>query len=165
MIPETEFRVLPVSSPEPTDRTTAGTAAGESQSLDLGAVDTTDEAQDTPVRVFWWRVKDMKGATEISNIRIWISDTTGFEGADTWYMDITDTWTQGKTPVQVKTGSPGAAPTSEPPANLTKHSGGTITGITHDQASQYIYITGKIGVDETTGEKTGLKISVKFDYH
>lgn len=165
MIPETEFRTLPVSSTEPTDRAAAGTVVGESQSLDLGMVDTTDEAQDIPVKVLWWRVKDMKGATEISNIRIWISDTTGFEGADTWYMDITDTWTQGKTPVQVKTGSPGTAPTSEPPANLTKQGGGNITGITHDQTSQYIYITGNIGVDETTGEKTGLKISVKFDYH
>ncbi len=165
VIPETEFRVLPVSSPEPTDRTVAGTAAGESQSLDLGTVDTTDEAQDTPVRVFWWRVKDMKDAVEINNIRVWVSSTTGYEGADTWYIDITDIWTQGKTPVQVKTGSPGTAPTSEPSANLTKHGGGAITSITHDQTSGYIYITGNIGVDETTGEKTGLKLTVKFDYH
>ncbi len=65
MIPETEFRILPVSSQEPTDRTAEGTAAGDGQSLDLGTVDTTDEAQDTPVRVFWWRVKDMKDAVEI----------------------------------------------------------------------------------------------------
>ncbi len=165
MIPETEFRTLPVSSTEPTDRTTEGTVVGESQSLDLGMVDTTDEAQDTPVRVVWWRVKDMKDAMEISNIRVWISDTSGFVGTNIWYMDITDTWSQGKTAVQVKTGTPGTAPISEPSANLTKNGGGTITGTTHAQTSQYIYISGNIGVNETIGEKTGLKLTVKFDYH
>jgi hypothetical protein len=66
--------------------------------------------------------------------------------------------------VQVKTGNPGPAPLSEPQANLNKKGGGNITGITHDQTSKYIYITGNIGVDETTGNKTGLKIKVKFDY-
>ena len=165
MIPETEFRTLGVTNTEPTDRTSDGTVVGDGQSLDLGSIDTTDEAQDTPVRVLWWRVKDMKDATEISNIRVWISDTTGFVGTDTWYLDITDTWTQGKTPIQVKTGSPGTAPTSEPTANLTKNGGGTITGTTHAQTSQYIYFTSTIGVNETTGEKTGLKLTVKFDYH
>ena len=165
MIPETEFRTLSVSATEPVDRTSGGTVVGDGQSLDLGAVDTTDEAQDTPVSVLWWRVKDMKGATEICNIRVWISDTGGYVGTDAWYMDITDTWTTGKTAVQIKTGSPGTAPTSEPAPNLVKNGGGVITGTTHDQTSQYIYITGNIGVNETTGEKTGLKLTIKFDYH
>ena len=164
MIPETEFRTLSVSSAEPADRTTEGTITGTGQSLDLGKIDTTDEAQDIPVKVIWWRVKDMKGNTEIKNIRMWISDTSGYVGTNTWHMDITDTWTQGKTPVQVKTGSPGTAPTSEPSANLTKNGGGNITGITHSQTSQYIYITGNIGVNETTGQKTGLKLTLKYDY-
>ena len=165
MIPETEFRTLAISNTEPADRTSDGTAVGDGLNLDLGSVDTTDEAQNTAVKVIWWRVTDMKDAAGISNIRVWISDTTGFVGTDTWYFDITDTWTQNKTPVQVKTGSPGTSPTSEPSANLEKTGGGTITGTTHDETSRYIYITGSIGVNETTGEKTGLKLTVKFDYH
>lgn len=165
MNPETEFRTLPVSSPEPDNRATGGTVIGEGESFDLGTVDTTDEAQDIPVRVFWWRVKDMDGAAEITNIRVWISDTSGYVGTDDWYMDICNTWTQGKTPVQVKTGKPGAAPFDEPEANLMKHGGGTITGTTHAQTSQYIYLTGTIGVNESMGEKTGLKLTLKFDYH
>ncbi len=165
MVPITEFRTLSVSSLEPLDRTSEGTVISTGDSLDLGVVDTTDEAQDSPVRVIWWRVTDMQGNTEISDLRVWISDTTGFVGNDTWYIDTTDTWVQGKTPVQVKTGSPGTASLSEPSANLTKHGGGTITGTGHDQTSQYIYITGNIGVNETTGKKTDLKITIKFDYH
>ena len=165
MVPIIEIRTLSVSSPEPTDRTTGGTVIGVGDTLDLGAVDTSDEAQDSPVRVFWWRVADMQGNSEISNIRVWISDTEGFAGTDTWHLDITDTWTHNKTAVQVKTGSPGTAALSEPSANLTKYGGGTITGTTHDQTSQYIYISGNIGVNETTGEKSGLKLTVKFDYH
>lgn len=164
MIPSTEYRTLSISSSEPADRTAEGTVIGVGESLDLGEVDTTDEAQDSPVKVIWWRVTDMKGNTEVYNIRIWISDTTGLVGDDTWYMDITDTWTQGKTPVQVQTGTPGTAPTSEPSANLTKLGGGSITGITHDQTSQYINITGNIGVNETTGQKSGLKLTIKFEY-
>jgi hypothetical protein len=164
LAPSTEFRTLPVSSAEPSDRTAQGTIIGEGGSLDLGVVDTTDEAQDTPVRVIWWRVTDMKGNASVSNIRVWISDTTELAGNDTLYMDITDTWTRSKTPVQVKTGTPGTAPLSEPAANLTRRGGGTITGITHDQTSQYIYITGNIGVNETTGAKTGLRLTIKFDY-
>ncbi len=164
VIPTTEFRTFSISSSEPSDRISDGTVIGTGGSLDLGEVDTTDEAQDSPVKVIWWRVADMKSNTEIFNIRIWISDTTGLVGLDTWYMDITDSWVQGKTPVQVQTGSPGNAPTSEPSANLTKIGGGTITGTTHDQTSQYIYITGNIGVNETTGDKSGLKITVKFEY-
>ena len=165
MVPTTEYRTCSVLLPEPVDRTTAGIVAGEGSSLDLDAVDTTDEAQDTPVRVIWWRVTDMKGNTEISNIRVWLSDTTGMVGSNTWHMDITDTWTAGKSAVQVKTGTPGAAPTEEPPANITRIGGGAITGTSHDQTSQYIYITGNIGVNETTGNKSGLKLTVKFDYH
>jgi len=164
VVPETEFRTLPVSSGEPADRTTEGTVVGDGVSLDLGSVDTTDEAQDTPVRVFWWRVKDMKGATEIMNIRVWISDTDGYVGNDAWYMDITDTWTRGKTAVQVKTGTPGDAPLSEPAPNLAKSGGGNITGTTHADTSQYIYVTGNIGINESTGTKTGLRLTVKFEY-
>ena len=165
MVPSTEFRTCSVASSEPVDRTSEGTVIGTVEYLNLDEVDTTDEAQDTPVKVIWWRVTDMKGSTEISNIRVWISDTTGYVGNNTWHMDITDTWTQNKTAVQVKTGLPGTAPVSEPSANLTKNGGGSITGTTHSQTSQYIYITGNIGVNETTGTKTGLKLTVKFDYH
>jgi len=154
-----------VTAAEPADRTTAGTVVGSGESLDLGSVDTTDEAQDVPVRVVWWRVTDMMDASEISNIRVWVSGTDGYAGNDSWYMNIADAWTRGATPVQVKTGTPGEAPLSEPAANLAKTGGGVITGTTHDQTSQYIYLTGSIGVDETTGVKTGLKLTVRFDYH
>ena len=164
VIPTIEFRTLPITSSEPMDRISEGTVIGAGETLDLGEVDTTDEAQDSSVRVIWWRVTDMKGNSEVYNIRLWVSDTTGLVGNDTWYMDITDSWTVGKTAVQVKTGSPGIAPTSEPSANLTKTGGGSITGITHDQTAQYIYITGNIGVNETTGEKSGLKLTVKYEY-
>ncbi len=164
MVPITEYRTLSVSSQEPEDRTVEGTVIGIGDTLDLGEVDTTDEAQDSLVRVIWWGITDMNGNTEISNIRVWISDTTGLVGNDTWFMDITDTWIQGKTPVQVKTGSPGMVSLSEPSANLTKHGGGAITGTTHEQTSQYIYITGNIGVNETTGRKNNLKLTIKYDY-
>ncbi|MCE5248984.1 hypothetical protein LLG96_02060 [bacterium] len=165
MIPVTEIRTLPVSSSEPEDRTTGGTVLGPDEALELGIVDTTDEAQDLPVSVFWWRVSDIKGNSEIYNIRVWLEGTEELTGTDAWYMDITDTWTQGKTPVQVKTGTPGTAPLSEPDPNLTRRGGGNVTGITNDQTSGYIYITGTIGVNETTGEKTGLKLMIMFDYH
>jgi len=164
VIPVTEFRTLAISSPEPSDRTSEGTVVGAGQSLDLGNVDTTDEARDSTVCVVWWRVSDMKGNSEITNIKIWLEGTNAFTGTAGWYMDITDTWTQGKLPVQVQTGSPGTAPTSEPVANLTRHDGGSIAGITHDNTSQYIYISFNIGVNETTGVKSGLKLHVKFDY-
>jgi len=165
MIPETEFRMLDVGSSEPIDRTTAGMAAGTGISLDLGTVDTTDEAQDIPVKVVLWRVKDMKGNSELSNIRVWLEGADSFTGAVSWYMDITDIWTTDKTPVKVQTGSPGTAPTAEGTANITRIGGGTITGVTHDQTTQYIYLSGTIGVNETTGIKTGLTIRVAFDYH
>jgi len=156
---------MPVTSPEPTDRTIAGTAVGTGESINLGTVDTTDEAQDIPVQVFWWRVKDMKGNSEISNIRIWLEGSDTFTGTVAWYIDITDTWKAGKTSVEVQTGSPGTAPTSGGTANLTRNGGGTITGVTHDQTTQYIYITGTIGVNETPGIKTGLTLKVAYDYH
>lgn len=164
MTPETEFRILPVTSAEPVDRTTAGTAIGAGQSLDLGHVDTTDEQQNIPVRVIWWRVTDMRGNSAITNIRVWLTDISYYVGADAWYMDITDIWTPGKTTVQVATGSPGTAPLAEPSPNLTKTGGGNITGITHDQTSQYIYLTGTIGVNETTGVKNGPVLTVTYDY-
>ena len=165
MIPATEYRTLSISSSEPTDRTDQGTVIGAGESLDLGEVDTTDEAQDLPVRVIWWRVSDMKGNIGISNIRVWLEGTDEFNGTVSCYMDITDTWTQEKAAVEVQTGTPGTAPTSEGSANLTKIGGGTITGITHSQTSQYIYISGNIGVNEATGEKSNLKLNVKFDYY
>ena len=165
MAPDTEFRTLSILSTEPEDRTSEGTVIGTGNVLNLGEINTTDEAQDTPVQVIWCRVTNMNGSTEISNIRIWISDITGFVGNNIWYMDITDTWIQGKTAVQVKTGSPGTAPIVEPSANLTKIGGGVISDTTHDQTSPYMYITGNIGVNETTGTQNGLKLTVKFDYH
>ena len=125
----------------------------------------TDEAQDIPVRVVWWRVKDMKDNSEISNIRVWLEGTDSFTGTVAWYMDITDSWTAGKTPVEVQTGSPGTAPTAEGAANITRIGGGVITGVTHDQTTQYIYISGTIGVNEPTGVKTSLTLIVEYDYH
>jgi hypothetical protein len=163
--PITEFRTLQVEAEEPTDRTTAGTVLGGETTLDLGEVDTTDEPQDIPVRVIWWRVADMSGASEITNIRVWLAGIGALSGTNLWYMDITDTWTKGKIPIQVATGSPGDAPLAEPTSNLTRIGGGTITGITHDQTSQYIYLTGRIGLDEPTGGKTGLTLTVTYDYH
>jgi hypothetical protein len=165
VIPITEFRILPVSSPEPFDRTVRGTIIENGSSLNLGTVDTTDEAQDTPVKVVWWRVSDMRGNTEISNIRVWLEGTDEITGATSWYMDITDTWTIGKTAVQVKTGTPGIAPLSEPLPNLTRNGGGAIEGTGDAEVSQYIYITGNIGINVPTGEETNIKLRVKFDYH
>ena len=165
MIPITEFRTLPVSSAEPSDRTVQGTVLGTGDSLNLGTVDTTDEAQDTPVKVVWWRVSDMRGNAEVSNIRIWVEGAGDIAGTATWYMDITDTWTAGKTAVQVKTGTPGNAPLSEPLPNLTRSGGGVIEGTGDADVSQYIYITGNIGVNVPTGESADMKLRVKFDYH
>ena len=164
MGPVTEFRTLPVSAEEPADRTMEGTAAGDGGSIDLGTVDTTDEAQDIPVLVLWWRVTDMQGFSEISNIRVWISGMDGYEGNDAWYMDITDAWTRNKTPVQVMTGSPGTAPLDEPDANIERMGGGPITGTLHGETTRYIYISGSIGINETTGIKDGLRLTVKYDY-
>ena len=165
MIPITEFRTLPISSVEPSDRTVKGAVLGTGDSLILGTVDTTDEAQDTPVKVVWWRVNDMRGNAEITNIRIWIEGAGDITGAVSWYMDITDSWTTGKTAVQVKTGTPGNAPLSEPLPNLTRSGGGVIEGTGDAEVSQYIYITGNIGVNVPTGETTDIKLWVKFDYH
>ena len=165
MIPITEFRTLPVSAAEPPDRTSQGTVLGAGDTLDLGTVDTTDEAQDTAVRVIWWRVCDMNGAVEVSDITVWLEGAGEFTGANAWRMDITDAWTRGKTPVQVETGSPGSAPVAEESAAaLTRIGGGPITGTGHDQTSQYIYLSGRIGVNEPTGAKTGLSIRVKYQY-
>ncbi len=165
MRPETEFRTLAVTVAEPVNRTTAGVSLGGGDILDLGSVDTTDEARDTPVRVLWWRVTDMKGASAISNIRLWISGTDDYTGTNAWYLDISDAWTQGRTAVQVKTGSPGTAPLSEPSeANLTAMDGGLITGTGHGDTSRYIYVTGAIGVNEAVGDKAGPSLHVKFDY-
>ncbi len=164
MIPITEFRILSVNSAEPRDRTAQGTAVGAGDRLDLGTVDTTDEAQDTPVRVVWWRVRDMNGAVEVCNIRVWLEGTESVGGAAAWHMDVTDTWTRGKTAVQVETGTPGTALSTAGPPNLTRCGGGPITGVTHDQTSQYIYISGNVGVNVPTGEKTGLRIVIRYDF-
>jgi len=165
MQPLTEFRTLAVTADEPADRAAAGIVVGLGDRLDLGAVDTTDEARDTPVRIIWWRVTDMAGNSVISNIRVWISAAEGYTGANAWFMDITDLWTRNRSAVSVKTGSPGAAPIAEPDANLERMGGGIITGTGHDQTSRYIYLAGTIGVNETTGDKTGLIITVAYDYH
>jgi len=165
VIPVTEFRKADISSGEPGDRTTAGTIIGTGNTIDLGEVDTTDEAQNLSVSVIWWRVSDMNGNSEISNIRVWLDGADGYAGTVSWYMDISDTWTRDKNAVQVQAGTPGTAPASEPAANITRMGGGTITGTAHAETTQYIYITGTIGVNEPTGEKTGLKLTVTFDYH
>jgi hypothetical protein len=166
MPPITEFRMIAVNGTEPSDRTSEGTVLGTGAELDLGTVDTTDEAQDTPVRAIWWRVSDMNGAAEITDIRVWLEGGGDFVGSNAWSMDITDTWTRGKTAVQVMTGFPGNAPTDEGSAvPLTKIGGGSITGTGHDQTSRYIYLSGRIGVNEPTGSKTGMKIRVKYSYH
>ncbi len=165
MIPETEFRTLPVQSPKPADRTSEGTVVGAGSSLDLGTVDTTDEAQVLPARVVWWRVKDMKGNSEISNIRVWLEGADLFIGTVAFYMDITDSWTSGKLPMDIQTGSPGTAPTAEGASNITRIGGGVITGVTHDQTTQYIFLSGTIGVNEPTGVKTSLTLNMMYDYH
>lgn len=164
MIPITEFRTLPVGANEPLDRTAQGTVIGTGDTLDLGKVDTTDEAQDTPVRVVWWRVSDMNGAVKVHNLRVWLEGTGGVGGTAVWHMDVTDIWTRGKTAVQVETGTPGTAPVAEGTPNLGRRGGGPVTGVTHDQTSSYIYIAGKMGVNVPTGEKTGLRLVVKYDY-
>ena len=164
VIPITEFRMFPVNATEPSDRTAQGTVIGAGDTLDLGTVDTTDEAQDMPVRVVWWRVSDMNGAMEVRNIRVWLEGTGGVEGSAAWHMDITDAWMRKKTRVQVETGTPGSAPLMESAPNLTRMGGGAITGVTHDQTSQYIYISGIIGVNVPIGEKSGPRIVVKYDF-
>ncbi len=166
MRPMTEFRTIPVTGSEPDDRTIRGTVMDPDGSIDLGAVDTTDEARDTEVRVFWWRVRDMNGASEVSDVRIWLEGADGFPGANSWRMDVTDGWTPGKTPVQVETGTPGAAPLSEAAAVRlpAMGGGGTIAGTGHGDTSRYIYLAGRIAVNEPAGEKTGLRIRVRFRY-
>jgi len=164
MCPETEFRIMGVNSPEPIDRTAEGTPSGDGGIFDFGAIDTTDEAQDIPVKVLWWRVVNMNGAREIKNIRVWISGTEELSGTNSWYMDITDVWTPGKTPVQVRTGTPGSTPLAVPTPNITKVGGGSITGVTNDNTTQYIYVTGNFGVNEATGTKSGVRLNIKYDY-
>lgn len=164
MIPITEFRTMPVSAAEPTDRTIEGTVAGDGACLDLGSVDTTDEAQNIRPSAVWWRVADMNGCTEITNIRVWLAGTDALAGANAWHMTITDEWRRGATPAFVATGTPGDAPLTEPSSNITRIGGGPITGSGHDQTSQYIYLAGTIGVNEAAGEKTGLTLMVTYDY-
>lgn len=164
MRPITEFRTMTVNSPEPLDRTTSGSVVGDGDVLDLGSVDTTDEARDTSVKVLWWRVLDMNGAQEIKNVQIYLSGAGDLNGNSSWYMDITDTWTPGKTPVQVKAGSPGNAPLSAPGIGLERMDGGDITGITHDHTSRYIYLAANVAINEPVGVKEGIRLVVMFDY-
>lgn len=163
MRPRTEFRIYPVSGDEPADRTTAGAAAGDGDVLDLGTLDTTDEAQDVPVVAVCWRVLDFDGGYEVRNLRVWLEGTDGLAGSAVWHMDISDEWTKGKTPVEVGGGTPGAAPLAEGAPNLTRIGGGTITGSTHDQTSQYIYLSGRVGVDVPTGAAEGVRLVVAYD--
>ena len=164
MKPITEFRTMNVNSPEPADRTSAGNVVGEGNVLDLGSVDTTDEARDTRVMAVWWRVCDMNGAQEIKNVRVCFAGADELAGNNSWYIDITDTWTPGKTPVQVKAGSPGNAPLDEPGTELNRIGGGNISGITHDHTSKYIYIAANVAINEPVGVKDGLRLVVRFDY-
>jgi hypothetical protein len=162
--PITEFRTFSIFSEEPADRAGQGTVIGSGDILDLGTVDTTDEAQRTSVRVIWWRICDLNGAVEVRNIRVWLEGTEGVGGNALWHMDITNTWTRGKTPVQVQVGTPGGSPFAEPAPNLSRIGGGIITGITHDQTSQYIYLAGRIGVNVPIGERSGIRLKVKYDF-
>lgn len=164
MIPVTEFRMFPVASPEPSDRTVMGTVVGDGRRLDLGQFDTTDEARETAAFVLWWRAVDLKDNDLITNVRVHL-DTTGMTpGKTLWRMDITGIWTPGKTPVMIRTGSPGEAPLAPPGAPLERILGGPITGSGHDQTSQYIYLAAAVGVGEPVGIKTGPALIISFDH-
>ena len=162
--PLTEFRILDAAGEEPADRTTAGIPAGEGSEIDFGTFDTSDEAREIPVTALVWRVTDMNGAEEVTNIRVWLEGLEEYSGSSCWHMDISDTWSVGKTAVEVREGTPGAAPGTRPEPNLTRIGGGTISGTSHADSSQYIYLAGTIAVDEPVGGKNGLRLRIDFDY-
>ncbi len=162
MRPVTEFRTLPATAPEPDDRTVRGTAVGSDGSIDLGSVDTTDEARDTPVRVFWWRVRDMNGVGGVRH-RIWLEGADGFPGANAMEDGCDDVWTREKP----RSGGDRIAGTARFGRNgfpAVRMTGADHHRDGHTDTSRYIYLTGRIGVNEPAGTKTGLRIRVRFRY-
>lgn len=165
MNPETEIRTLTVAAPEPEDRTIMGAVACEDNPFDFGTVDTTDEARELPVRVFWWRVKAMNDSRAISNVRIRLDGAAEIPGNIDWYLDVTDIWNPSKTAMHVMTGSPGRLPLSEPEAaTVAPMSGDEYTGTGHGDTSKYIYISGKAGINVPVGALDGLRLRVEYDW-
>ena len=167
-IPTVEFRSLDITDTEPADRTTAGTAINQNSPLDFGTANNTAEAASAGPKCVIFRCSNLQGNSTISNMRLWLSSNSDFTGSNYFYCDVTSTWTQNKTVGQVSGGVPGLCPTSVPSANVTKIDGGDITGITHAQTSQYIYLALSIATDELIGEKGDVggafAYSLKFDY-
>ncbi len=167
-IPTVEFRSLGITDTEPSDRTTAGTVVSQNNPLDFGTANNTAEAASVGPKCVIFRCSNLQGNTTISNMRFWLNSNSDFVGNNSYYCDITNTWTQNKTVGQVSGGVPGICPTSISSANVTKINGGDITGITHDQTSQYIYLALSIGTDEVIGTKGGtggaFGYSMKFDF-
>ena len=167
-IPTVEFRSLDITDTEPADRTTAGSVVSQSSLLSFGVVNNTADSALAGPKCVIFRCSNLQGNTTISNIKFWLSANSDFTGNNLYYCDITDTWTQNKTVGQTSNGVPGICSVSIPSANVTKIGGGDITGTTHDQTSQYIYIALSIGTDEIIGSKGGVggafTYSLKFDY-
>ncbi len=167
-IPTVEFRSLDITETEPADRTTAGSVVSQSNPLDFGTANNTAGAVNAGPKCIIFRCSNLQGKTTISNIKFWLSSNSDFVGNNLFYSDITDTWTQNKTVGQVSGGAPGLCPASVPSANVTKISGGDITGTAHADTSQYIYLAMNIGSDEVIGSKGGtggaFGYSMKFDF-
>ncbi len=167
-IPIGEFRALDISLTEPANRTTAGTVVNSANPLDMGTINNTSGYVPVGPKAVWWRVTDFGGNSEVSNMKIWMSQNSSLVGTNEYYCDITDTWTQNKTVSQVSSGSPGRIPESQPSNNITRINGGSITGTGHNDTSQYVYLAMLIGSDETVGIKGGFEggfqLSIKFDY-
>lgn len=167
-VPTVEFRSLDITDTEPADRTTSGTVVSSDNALDFGTANNTADAASVGSKCVIFRCSNLQGNTTISNIRFWLSLNADFMGTNYFYCDITSTWTQNKSVGQVSGGVPGICPSSVPSANVTKIDGGDITGTTHEQTSQYIYLALSVGTDEVIGEKGDVggafAYSLKFDY-
>lgn len=157
---DTQFRTFDITGSEPSNRTSEGSEVTSLNKLNFGDLAV---GQDSDVKVVIFRANNLGAYSAISNMRFWLSSKSGFVGTNTYHADITDTWTTDKTPAQVKAGTPGTCPETEPSANLTKNGGGNIDGVGHADTSQYIYLVNDIGLDESLGEKT-LDYKVKFDF-
>jgi len=167
-VPTGEFRSTSIALSEPADRTIAGNSVDTTVPLDFGTVNNTNGIVQAGPQVLWWRCSNLAGFSTISNMKFWLSLNSDLDGTNEYYSDISSAWTQNKTVSQVSSGSPGNIPQSLPASNLTKIGGGDITGIGHNDTSQYIYLALSIGSDETIGSKGGangnFQISIKFDY-
>jgi len=168
IVPTVEFRSLDIAQTEPTDRTTAGTVVSQTNPLDFGTANNTADAVEVGPKCVIFRCSNLQGNTTISNMRFWLSSNVDFVGTNYYYCDITNAWTQNKSVGQVSGGVPGICPTSISTSNLTKINGGDITGTTHSQTSQYIYLALSLGIDEVIGSKGGVgggfSYSLKFDF-